>query len=337
MAKNSIQYYIDQEYELQPEELAKLFLTSYDTSYHITNPHYLNWQYLENPYGKAIVSAARSNKDDTLVGIYIVNPISINRIGISAVSLNTFTHQDFRGQGMFTMLARDCYAKSADLGIKSIIGFPNAMSYGGFVKKLGFLHLGDAIAYIRINSYVGLVRGLINWKISERIDFKKYGLTALNLAGLATLEKLFEHYKGQVCIEKSIAYFKWRYYDHPFNQYEIISYSKNSEVLACAVVKQKKKKINELHIMEIIYKSEEAGLELLKRLSKLYKRNTPFMRVISNPLHESHKVYKKFGIKDLNIFRKQKISIPFIYKPLIGEEVIRFDNWNVSLGASDTE
>ena len=124
------------------DELAYLFQTEYDHDKPLCKPSFLDWQY-NGEDGKAIIVAAYDKaKNNMLAAVYIINPIRIvldEKVYKACLSLNTFTHKEYRGKGLFISLANEAYQQAFDMGIRYIIGFPNEASYGGFIKKLGFL------------------------------------------------------------------------------------------------------------------------------------------------------------------------------------------------------
>jgi hypothetical protein len=54
------------------------------------------------------------------------------------LSLNTATHPDYQGKGLFTKLAAATFEAGAAAGFDGVYGVANANSTPGFVRKLGF-------------------------------------------------------------------------------------------------------------------------------------------------------------------------------------------------------
>jgi GNAT superfamily N-acetyltransferase len=112
--------------------------------------HYA-WKFEENPAGPPILAVAEV--DGRLVGQYALWPTKL-RVGrevlLGAQSLDTMTHPDYRGQGMFTVLAKEAMGYAQDRGVEVLFGFPNEASYPGFVRKLDWDHIGDVPRYTRV-------------------------------------------------------------------------------------------------------------------------------------------------------------------------------------------
>ena len=102
---------------------------------------YLNWLYFENPRGR--VKGFDAFDGGKLVGHYACIPIKINGYkGDSLLSLNTATHPDYQGRGLFSALASKTF-ESVSTTYANVIGVANAKSIGGFVKHLGFEKIGN--------------------------------------------------------------------------------------------------------------------------------------------------------------------------------------------------
>jgi hypothetical protein len=102
---------------------------------------YLDWLYFENPRGK--VRGFDAFNGDMLVAHYACIPIKINGYKHdSLLSLNTATHPNFQGRGLFSTLATKTF-ESVSASHANVIGVANAKSIGGFIKYLGFEVLGN--------------------------------------------------------------------------------------------------------------------------------------------------------------------------------------------------
>jgi len=129
-------------------DYAELFSASFNGDKKLS-PEYLRWLYEDNPHGKVIgVDAFAGGR---LAAHYAIIPRHYkfqSREFLAALSVNTATHPDFQGKGLFTKLAQRTYENAADKGVKFVIGAANANSIHGFLKKLGFTELGQSRLYI---------------------------------------------------------------------------------------------------------------------------------------------------------------------------------------------
>jgi GNAT superfamily N-acetyltransferase len=100
---------------------------------------YLAWLYRDNPHGQAIGFDARDGA--TLAAHYVCIPVAVKLHGgyvRAMLSLNTATHPQYQGRGLFTRLAEQTYTRAAELGIVAVCGVANGNSTPGFTRKLGF-------------------------------------------------------------------------------------------------------------------------------------------------------------------------------------------------------
>ena len=104
---------------------------------------FLDWQYNQNPRGKAV--GFNAYYEGRLAAHYVAIPVIANLFGRPTrglLSINTRTDTDHQGQGLFTRLARETYDHARDIGCEFVIGVANDNSVHGFTKKLGFQRVG---------------------------------------------------------------------------------------------------------------------------------------------------------------------------------------------------
>jgi hypothetical protein len=135
-------------------QYAGLFSTCFPTSNKLT-VGYLEWLYKDNPCGTVIGVDAFA--DGEIVAHYAVVPVDVMYLGkqVKACwSLNTATHPSHQGQGLFVKLAQMTYELAERAQCMAVIGVANQNSVSGFVRRLGFAHLGQ----VTVALGYGLVR-----------------------------------------------------------------------------------------------------------------------------------------------------------------------------------
>jgi GNAT superfamily N-acetyltransferase len=178
------------------------------------------WKFDANPAGRPVLAVAED--DGRLVGQYALWPQRL-RLGSEVVeaaqSLDTMTHPDYRGQGMFTALAKEAMGYAQERGFEVLFGFPNSASYPGFVTKLDWDHVVDVPNWTRVlrpsrHSRVPSWAGAV---VDSGARLLPKGASAAGtgqvdpdpdlLAGLAagTIGK------GMVGVDRSADYLAWRY------------------------------------------------------------------------------------------------------------------------------
>lgn len=140
------------------EAYSNLFAVCFPGAKHLRKD-YLRWLYVANPAGRML--GFNAFFEGRLVAHYACVPASVKVTGIkrrAILSLNTATHPDFQGRGLFTRLADQTYEAATALGIDLVFGVANAKSTQGFVRKLGFQLVAP------LESRVGIGRlGTIDW------------------------------------------------------------------------------------------------------------------------------------------------------------------------------
>jgi GNAT superfamily N-acetyltransferase len=129
---------------------------------------YVGWQYRLNPDGHAVGFNAVAENGD-LAAHYVTQPLLANFAGREVkglLSLNTATHPDHRGKGLFTLLAQDTYDHAAAAGYEFVVGVANQNSTHGFIKNLGFQLVCPLQAMIGIG-------GLDHYAKHEQYEFSR--------------------------------------------------------------------------------------------------------------------------------------------------------------------
>jgi GNAT superfamily N-acetyltransferase len=130
------------------EDYVALFAASFGGDDKL-NRAYLQWQYCDNPHGTVI--GVDAFHGDTLAGHYAIIPRRYTWRGEAvpaALSVNTATHPEHQGKGLFVKLAQQTYEAAAACGVRVVIGAANANSVGGFLRRLGFSELGQIGLYL---------------------------------------------------------------------------------------------------------------------------------------------------------------------------------------------
>ncbi len=115
-----------------------LFATCFPSAHHLTEP-YLNWLYGSNPEGPVVGFDAFDG--EKLVAHYACVPANATISGQhrrGLLVLNTATHPDYQGKGLFIKLATATHEHAANNGYSFMHAVANAKSTPGFIKKLGF-------------------------------------------------------------------------------------------------------------------------------------------------------------------------------------------------------
>ncbi len=232
-------------------DLHKLALLAQST-YHageIIDEKYLDWEYTSNPVGDAILFVAEN--DNQIVSQYVVIPqkyVSGNEIVNGSLSVNTITHPDHRGKGLFTKLAELNYAECKKNAIDFTIGFPNKNSVKGFTGKLKFKMLGNMPLLFSIIRPLKAIRGFIFDKknhgkdLDVEIRLKHDSISKFDpdndlnkyTAFLSEIEK-----RNLLTTKRSSEFIRWRYLNIPLRKYHLYKVEENGEIVSVIILRAK--------------------------------------------------------------------------------------------------
>jgi hypothetical protein len=221
------------------------------------------WQFKANPYGGPFVSMARRESDGLVVGSYSVMPVKLNLMGRSVLacqSVDTAVHPDHRGQRLFETTASDCYEWGASAGLKAVVGFPNASSYPGFMRTLGWrriafpdqhvLRLGIGAALAR-RTGIPVLPSLADagYRLQRRIGLGSQRALLRRLAGEALTFRVHDRVPAAyealwnacrslevLSVWKDTQYVGWRYDQNPDHRFTYFAMHRDSGDIAALAV-----------------------------------------------------------------------------------------------------
>jgi len=206
------------------------------------------WKFRDNPAGPGIGAVATDAS--RIVGQYVVLPTQL-RLGkevvLGAQSLDTMTHPDYRGQGMFVTLAKACMELTAAKGIEALYGFPNTNSFPGFIRRLNWDHTGDIPRWVRIlnpervaslPSYVKPLAALGARLLLQGKSARRGIETHIGRPSEHDLESLLADSRaseGLCRVERSIEWLRWRFDPKSQRAYEWVVAYRGRSAQACAI------------------------------------------------------------------------------------------------------
>ncbi|MBI2706472.1 MAG: GNAT family N-acetyltransferase [Actinobacteria bacterium] len=115
------------------------------------NDAFFRWKHLENPFGTSPMWLAEC--DGRLAGFRTFLRWSFWRPDGSVASavraVDTATHPDFQGRGIFTKLTRQAISELVDEGVDFVFNTPNDKSRPGYLK-MGWVTVGRVPVHVRL-------------------------------------------------------------------------------------------------------------------------------------------------------------------------------------------
>lgn len=215
-----------------------------------TDPAYHEWQYRRSPGGPAIVTVAREEQGEKLIGQAVTIPL---RVGASArghlanLTLNVATLPEWQGRGIFGRLLRDACDLSAKEGMAFTFALPNQSSYPVFLRT-GFADIGSAPLLIKPLNPQRLVRkatgnrllGAAAWPASliwhQPAAGRREGSGQAEIVRVEKFDDSFTAFwervrnRFPVMIVRDAAYLNWRFVDIPIRKYVCFAARAEDEV-----------------------------------------------------------------------------------------------------------
>ena len=196
---------------------------------------YVTWLYKMNPAGP--LYGCYLLDEDTIAGQYINIPIAVvvnGALHTASYSLHTFTHHDYRRQGVFIRMATELFQHISEGGCVFTIGMPNNLSRPGFIDKLGFVEPFSVLSYIRPMT-IHPQAGRLTRKVLTNIPFGWIPRLAKKVNSLEFhktsnpdsqwVDALWESIVPSVIfgLHKDSRWLYWRYIDNPTSRYAFLT------------------------------------------------------------------------------------------------------------------
>jgi GNAT superfamily N-acetyltransferase len=254
--------------------IVELFLAVYGRHMgHGESSAHWAWEFRDSPFGPAEIELAIAG--GRIVGQYAVVPRRLSDGSWAALSLDTMTHPEFQGKGIFTRTASVVYERLRDRGFRFVYGFPNENSVSGFVKRLEWRVPGRGRVELRLIAGsrsrplralgVGVRRMADALLVTERSD-----PTASVREGTAIPEgydALWSRTKASygLCVDRDAAYAAWRYLRRPGTEYRMFGASRGDELTGMLVTQQSQiRGMSVLFVCELLAETSAVGEALLR-------------------------------------------------------------------------
>lgn len=269
------------------------------------NIDYFEWKYIKNPAGSFIGFVAIESETNEVGAYYGVIPQRFLFNGKEKIiyqSCDTMTHSKHRRQGLFKLLAKECYQFLEENNELFVIGFGGAQSTPGFLK-FGWKHVFNFRYYFKPAFVCKLSFGGAGRK-EDFIETNNF------CDGDSFFEKI-TYDPAVIASKRSAKHIEWRT-QNPNYSYKTISYlqKNNKEGYVIYYILD-----NKLILFDFLFLTKKAEKKLLSFLSELVRKNN-YRGIISfcQENGEQAKVLRKNAFLS-NPLRKGPLSekTPFIF------------------------
>jgi N-acetylglutamate synthase-like GNAT family acetyltransferase len=180
------------------------------------------WKHIYNPFGASPVLL--EEQDGKIVGVRAFMQwrwVIQGKIYRALRAVDTATHPDYQGKGIFKKLTLGLVDESIKTGYDFIFNTPNNSSKPGYLK-MGWEELGKPSIRIKPFSGMLLARTRLLKRVVKPEAFVRYA-TNLAFRHEDALAQLVTDKRAKqvnyLTTDVSLAYLKWRYCDIPVHQY----------------------------------------------------------------------------------------------------------------------
>jgi len=308
-----------------------------------------HWRYLTAPDGQCPVTLAADG--EKLAGAYTVWPVKI-RVGDEVVtgaqSMDTMTHPNYQGQGVFTKLAEACYEIAAARGTEILYGFPNPLSYPGFVKRLGWTHTGDVTHWIRFikpskhPKIPGLAKPVADLAAAllPRGRRRDYEITPAKPTD-SELEPLLAQWRqeaGTCRIERNTEWISWRTAPEAENDYRWVAARRGGTLAAVGVWGRQneawgKVADNRAHLVELLGDDPQALEAVLATIiEQSAASGSVLLETVTNVEHICRALRRAGFLKH----RQAPFIVRSLRKTNFATDILAHDNWRIMGSDVDT-
>jgi hypothetical protein len=308
------------------------------------------WQYIDNPQGKAnLLLAIDKETNSTLAGHYAIMAYQVrafNNIYSISQSVDTFTSEDFRNQGIFVELANITYEEAKNSNVLGVFGFPNSNSYPGFVKKLGFqdpfslqfysrpITFGVIFKKLKINSRFTKFVSFIPLIFKPKHSFIKYQTSnSIPLDWNELLQKFEKNTK--IATARSSDYMNWRYIRCPDRKYTFLEFRKDNSLIGFVVLAVTNDDYPTGQIVDIVFENiADVDYFIKQSIWQLYLLNAHTATFYTHKENILAPLFNKIN------FKSRGSEIRFIIKnfgniPNYEANFLNPNNWYITGGDTD--
>lgn len=234
---------------------------------------YWQWKHIDNPFGKSPVILAFEN--DTLVGVRAFMRWqwrSAGQIFESVRAVDTATHPDYQGRGIFKKLTLELLGYCEREKWHFVFNTPNGNSKPGYLK-MGWKEAGKLPISIPVVHPFSIALNMSRLKQSSiRVD-DTTGKLYLQHSGLEELLKQNSaRCKDQIITAHSVSSLLWRYQNVPVAKYFTRTLQSAGKLNVLLVYRLKSSKAgNELRVTDIFMDADKYRAEVRAMVKELVK------------------------------------------------------------------
>lgn len=240
---------------------------------------YWRWKHIENAFGVSPILLAES--EERLVGLRAFMRWtwhSGDRLVTAVRAVDTATHPDFRGQGIFRRLTIQLRYEVGQEGTAFVYNTPNSQSRPGYLK-MGWAPVGKPTLWIRPVQPLRLARALRREGVGglEGVPPEIDGLPVAEVLDRPGIQSLIES-AAEISIAPlhtplSLRYLRWRYASISGFSYYGVSKGEGSDGALLILRSRRRGVLRELRVCELVVGPTRAAC----KNARLLLRRVPYL------------------------------------------------------------
>ncbi len=244
---------------------------------------YWQWKHVENPFGASpvlLAEAAGGENAGQLVGLRAFMRwrfMSGSRAVEAVRAVDTATHPDWRGRGIFTRLTLQLVEEMREEGVAFVFNTPNAKSRPGYLK-MGWEDVGSVSLWVRVLRPGRFVQTLASGRgrPEEETNLRPGAYegveAALGEPGLEHLLAACAPRDGRYATPRTVDYLRWRYAAIPELDYRALWDLGGGRGALLAFRKRTRGGLHEMDLGEVLVHPSPEGMHrgraLLRHLAR---------------------------------------------------------------------
>ncbi|MBU0573972.1 MAG: hypothetical protein KKH83_05805, partial [Candidatus Margulisbacteria bacterium] len=277
--------------------------------------------------------------------------------------VNTITHPDYRGWGIFFVLAAEAYRDRSNNHLDVIFGIPNTKNYLNTLNA-GFKNIECLPIFVKINRtpkslfeplkkkvpFLGNLLSLpfLNffWKIIFfAFPFFSRGKIKIKEIGCADKrfdllwEKVADRHKN-ICI-RDREYVSWRFFKNPNVEYVVLTAERDGgELKGYVVLLETYRGVDKIGvIVDILAEDDNIYSRLIKASLKYFKMTkVAYVMALSNKFSKNNVIYNEFGFRMFPP-KLQRSPVRFMFMKFSDEmdesAILNLEDWYLTFADFD--
>lgn len=303
------------------------------------SPEFFRWKHLQNPFGRSLMLVAES--EGRLIGFRAFMRWKFEaggRVISAARAVDTATHPDFQGRGIFTMLtlqAIDELRGETDL----IYNTPNEKSLPGYLK-MGWSKVGNMPVNIKVRRPLAVLRGLAgrgahadsSSSVAREVNAMTAdeGLAQEGVADLVRAASENQPAENRLHTKRDIDYLRWRYGSAPLLGYRMVVHEDRGRVAGIGIFRVRPRgNLVETTLSEVLYRPGD--VDAVGKVISAVVAAAPVDHIAcSFPSGTPEK-----SVSRRRLFLPAPGGMTFTVNPLnqeVGSRGLSLDSWGLTLG-----